>query len=261
MSRPSDSYSYREGPSPDYRSRSQNLPGLKEILNPHPYSPKPQSYDTSWSPPGGPTNFQRDNESRATNGVHPPMVLHPPVNSDQRYRSNLNRPLDVLNYDTNRLSQPPPVSPRGTLPDPGREYTDHRTERANRAYSGSYLSNGAPSPFNASLPEDASDRREAVDLQFSGMQGNAGTSADSRGTYMGIEDSGEGKFYIYSDGHRIPTQVDGEQVNPAWGLTKANKPRKRLALACLDCREKKIKCEPGINSCVQCEKAMRPCRK
>jgi len=44
-------------------------------------------------------------------------------------------------------------------------------------------------------------------------------------------------------------------------LTKANKPRKRLAMACLDCREKKIKCEPGPNSCLQCEKAKRPCRK
>jgi hypothetical protein len=72
---------------------------------------------------------------------------------------------------------------------------------------------------------------------------------------------GEGRFHIYEGGHRIPAVVDGEQVNPVWGLTKANKPRKRLALACLDCREKKIKCEPGVNSCLQCEKARRPCRR
>jgi hypothetical protein len=40
------------------------------------------------------------------------------------------------------------------------------------------------------------------------------------------------------------------------------RPRKRLAQACLDCREKKIKCEPGqSNTCVQCEKAKRPCRR
>lgn len=32
-------------------------------------------------------------------------------------------------------------------------------------------------------------------------------------------------------------------------------------MACLDCREKKIKCEPGASSCLQCEKAKRPCRK
>ncbi|KAF2208428.1 hypothetical protein CERZMDRAFT_5357, partial [Cercospora zeae-maydis SCOH1-5] len=71
---------------------------------------------------------------------------------------------------------------------------------------------------------------------------------------------GEGTFHLYEGGLRIPTHVDGEQVNPAWGLTKANKPRKRLAMACLDCREKKIKCEPGAASCLQCEKAKRPCR-
>ncbi|EME81759.1 uncharacterized protein MYCFIDRAFT_116092, partial [Pseudocercospora fijiensis CIRAD86] len=71
---------------------------------------------------------------------------------------------------------------------------------------------------------------------------------------------GEGTFHFYEGGYRIPTQVEGEPVNPAWGLTKANKPRKRLAMACLDCREKKIKCEPGANSCLQCEKAKRPCR-
>ncbi|EMC94122.1 hypothetical protein BAUCODRAFT_74686 [Baudoinia panamericana UAMH 10762] len=79
--------------------------------------------------------------------------------------------------------------------------------------------------------------------------------------YLGVKDiPNEGTFHVYEGGHRIPTHVDGEQVNPQWGLTKANKPRKRLALACLDCREKKIKCEPGINSCLQCEKAKRTCR-
>lgn len=79
---------------------------------------------------------------------------------------------------------------------------------------------------------------------------------------MGIREvPGEGTYHLYEGGFRIPTHVDGETVNPAWGLTKANKPRKRLAMACLDCREKKIKCEPGTVSCLQCEKAKRPCRK
>ena len=73
--------------------------------------------------------------------------------------------------------------------------------------------------------------------------------------------SGEGSYHVYGGGYRIPAQVDGEQVNPALGLTKARKPRKRLNLACLHCKEKKIKCEPRVSSCSRCEKAKRPCRR
>ena len=54
--------------------------------------------------------------------------------------------------------------------------------------------------------------------------------------------------------------IDGEAVNPSWGITKAGKPRKRLAQACLTCREKKIKCEPGYPKCHQCSKSQRVCR-
>lgn len=76
--------------------------------------------------------------------------------------------------------------------------------------------------------------------------------------YLGImKHPRESTFHVYEDGYRIPTHVNGETVNPNWGLTKANKPRKRSALACLDCREKKIKCEPGATECSQCEKVER----
>jgi len=87
------------------------------------------------------------------------------------------------------------------------------------------------------------------------------TGPETSKRYLGIKDMpGEGTFHVYSGGYRIPTSVDGETVNPQWGLTKANKSRKRLALACLDCRERKIRCEPGASSCLQCERAKRVCR-
>ena len=87
------------------------------------------------------------------------------------------------------------------------------------------------------------------------------TGPEASKKYLGVKDfAGEGAFHLYEGRYRIPTHVDGEQVNPQWGLTKANKPRKRLALACLDCRMKKIKCEPGASSCLQCERAKRICR-
>ncbi|EAT81624.2 hypothetical protein SNOG_11125 [Parastagonospora nodorum SN15] len=71
---------------------------------------------------------------------------------------------------------------------------------------------------------------------------------------------GEGLCYVYEDGTYCRAIIDGEPVNPSWGITKAGKPRKRLAQACLTCREKKIKCEPGYPKCHQCAKSQRVCR-
>ena len=74
------------------------------------------------------------------------------------------------------------------------------------------------------------------------------------------EVSGEGTCYFYDDGSHCKTVIDGEAVNAHWGVTKAGKPRKRLAIACMTCREKKIKCDPDFPRCVQCEKFGRICK-
>jgi hypothetical protein len=74
------------------------------------------------------------------------------------------------------------------------------------------------------------------------------------------EMAGEGLCYIYEDGTYCRAIIDGEPVNPSWGITKAGKPRRRLAQACLTCREKKIKCEPGYPKCHQCAKSQRVCK-
>lgn len=71
---------------------------------------------------------------------------------------------------------------------------------------------------------------------------------------------GEGLCYIYADGSHCPKVIDGVPVNANWGITKAGKPRKRLAQACLTCREKKIKCQPNLPKCDQCQKSGRECR-
>ena len=71
---------------------------------------------------------------------------------------------------------------------------------------------------------------------------------------------GEGMCYFYDDGTHCKTVIDGEVVNAHWGVTKAGKPRKRLAIACITCREKKIKCDPDYPRCVQCEKFGRVCK-
>ena len=71
---------------------------------------------------------------------------------------------------------------------------------------------------------------------------------------------GEGPCWVYEDGSICKKMIDGEEVNAQWGVTKAGKPRKRLAIACTTCREKKIKCDPAEPKCVQCEKFGRICR-
>ena len=71
---------------------------------------------------------------------------------------------------------------------------------------------------------------------------------------------GEGPCWVYEDGSHVRKIIDGETVNAQWGVTKAGKPRKRLAIACTTCREKKVKCDPGEPKCVQCDKFGRECR-
>ncbi|KAJ5104617.1 hypothetical protein NUU61_001964 [Penicillium alfredii] len=71
---------------------------------------------------------------------------------------------------------------------------------------------------------------------------------------------GEGICYVYADGSHCPKSINGIPVNANWGITKAGKPRKRLAQACLTCREKKIKCHPNLPKCDQCQKSGRECR-
>lgn len=71
---------------------------------------------------------------------------------------------------------------------------------------------------------------------------------------------GKGLCYIYSDNTHCPKSINGDMVNPKWGTTKAGKPRKRLGQACNTCREKKIRCDPQVPKCTQCQKFGRECR-
>jgi len=65
---------------------------------------------------------------------------------------------------------------------------------------------------------------------------------------------------VYDDGSICEMSVGGEPVNPEWGLTRAGRPRKRLAKACNNCREKKVRCEPGETRCVRCARQGEDCK-
>jgi Fungal Zn(2)-Cys(6) binuclear cluster domain len=98
--------------------------------------------------------------------------------------------------------------------------------------------------------------------QSSGSHSSFSTSTHPQGRRVLREElvPGRGICYVYDDGTVCPKAVDGDSVNPQWGVTKAGKPRKRLAQACTTCRIKKIKCDPGTPSCIQCQKIGRECR-
>lgn len=71
---------------------------------------------------------------------------------------------------------------------------------------------------------------------------------------------GKGPCYIFDDGTVCQKTINGDMVNPKWGTTKAGKPRKRLGQACNTCREKKIRCDPQLPKCAQCQKFGRDCK-
>ena len=261
----------------DYRTHTQNLPGLRDILT----SGSPvvtQSPYSAWSQTSAaPTSYHSSEGyySSSQSGLHPPLALQPSLDPNTQYASQSCRRIELPILETHPVGRNPPqslpVSPYVGYPEHGRDYIESRYERPRQASTSSYLPNGVPSPYTPVSTEEGQYRLSAqgyditTNLQTSPQaplpQGPL-AGAENQKKYLGVKEfPGEGTYHVYEGGHRIPTQVDGESVNPAWGLTKANKPRKRLALACLDCREKKIKCEPGVGSCLQCEKAKRPCRR
>lgn len=257
------------GPAPvqtDYRPQGPSLPRLQDILtSASPVSSHAAYPPTSWN---GPTASQQSGDSyygRSQAAWHPPLAP-PPASNGHPYHAQQNRRVELPILETSPAkrhdSQVPSPPYAGYQDHPSMEYHDSRRKSARHSSTGGYLVNGAPSPYTTAGAEDTQYRSPpgSLDRPNNANFGQAGPESSKK--YLGVREvPGEGAFHLYEGGYRIPTHVDGETVNPAWGLTKANKPRKRLAMACLDCREKKIKCEPGAASCLQCEKAKRVCRK
>ena len=245
----------------DARAQSHNLPGLRDILtNPAPRPPSPPR--TAWGGSVRPSHYFQHNDGGHPQRYefHPPMALQQPADHSVGYHAQQGRPFEVPILETNPVTRNPSHvgSPYTSFPEQARD----RSERYFEAPTGSYTANGNISPYAATGAQDVPYQSPGGTFNRAPGSPYVPPGADSQKKYLGVKEvPGEGSYHLYEGGYRIPTHVDGEQVNPAWGLTKANKPRKRLALACLDCREKKIKCEPGATSCLQCEKAKRTCRR
>lgn len=76
---------------------------------------------------------------------------------------------------------------------------------------------------------------------------------------LGIEESPkEWTFLAGTNGYRTPKHP----INPPLRRGKPLSPqeqRMRTTRACFRCRQRKIKCELGVNGCLRCERAKRPC--
>lgn len=245
----------------DQRPSGPSLPGLRDILSPASATSSNRAYGSTWR---APTSVPPQAQSQyASSYVHPPMVLEPRTQPPHNHRPrSWEVPIHPRGPEAAQAPQPVPQSPYASYSKDYGPSPDSHYERTSVRSAAKHFSSGIASPYNGVPPEGSPFGSAASGFERSQYPTTPNASAEDQKKYLGVKDvPGEGTYHFYEGGYRIPTHVDGEHVNPAWGLTKANKPRKRLALACLDCREKKIKCEPGATSCLQCEKAKRPCRR
>lgn len=244
-----DSLEQGRGPTPTGTSaphqRSEQLPSVRQLLTPATTSSSPPSLSQSLAPPA-PSIEHRDLSYLFRQHKPAPEAQLPSVTSQDRTKS---RSESLPQPQTGSLPPLSQVAPR--------EIKHHGATRSDPSTSlfqhSPYTLHGSPCYEKApsgelSSPESVSrSSRSTVSTVLPHV-------VDER--YI----EGEGLCYIYADGSHCPKIIEGVPVNANWGITKAGKPRKRLAQACLTCREKKIKCQPNLPKCDQCQKSGRDCR-
>ena len=139
----------------------------------------------------------------------------------------------------------------------------HRSESATSGGQATPYLTKSVDPTVRAAPSPSSHISPQIDPQYSGDTIGSSTSIGPHSLPRFLCKrfvADKGVCYFYDDGSHCKAVIDGEAVTPLWGVTKAGKPRKRLAVACLTCREKKIKCDPDDPKCVQCDKFGRVCK-
>lgn len=226
--------------SPTFMAESPELTGRKASTN-HPdqllWAP---TYPRPHSEPSGQYPFnQQSSHSVSSNRLPPP-------------------PRSVM--DHRKLDSPSYLGKRSSYRDEQYDRASTSSARWSPRGETSYRDNFTPMPKDASSPYGHPRDRKASSPQFQlGPNTWTGTHFLPR-LLRQVEDPAEGICYFYNDSTHCKTVIDGEPVNAHWGVTKAGKPRKRLAIACITCREKKIKCNSDYPRCVQCVKFGRACK-
>ena len=246
----------------------EQLPSVSQLLTPSsqpslpssPFSPHYRLDSPTSLQPSSRPSWPLDMRERLPSLAYSDGIATPPMAPPHR---KLSYPIPVLNT---ALPLRPTSYPYG---DSGKHEPD------DSAYS-PYVqrSNSDPSPYQQLLSAQASHYEQPLSYQMREphQQSNIGSNRDSsqqEGSNVAqfvpraVREEvfpGEGLCYVYEDGSHCRKVIDGDAINVNWRLTKAGKPRKRLAVACLTCREKKIKCDPVWPKCLQCDKFGRDCK-
>ncbi|KAL4942751.1 hypothetical protein BDV06DRAFT_156921 [Aspergillus oleicola] len=233
-----------------YQQASEQLPSVSQLLTPTAQSSRSPS-------PYNPRSF----------GIYLP--LNDPVESHERLRYNEpnTHPLEPRSsiYESTRAPLDAMAASQAQNLPPISHLSSPAFNRSTPAYFNHNSNTSIPSYPAFQRYNDESGERSPGAMPFSaaGDSDVTGKSPKSQVRLHVVDEryiDGEGLCYIYADGSHCPKTIDGIPVNANWGITKAGKPRKRLAQACLTCREKKIKCHPNLPKCDQCQKSGRDCR-
>ncbi len=267
FSPPSSNIRSSQNPPQHDATSSQRRSNLPSAPRPAPGQPAPipqYPYTRSFPQPTLPlqiqtstrTNVRREDLESSSLGRQPPPSQYNPIHSLSEtyypfsYSAYSERPSEVL-YPVPRHSQlvPPPNPPSSHQSPPSDTHQPQQVIPMNvpvqyyQDHSAAYDMPSTPTPGHQQSPQAAENNIKPM------------------ARVMGDADvPGQGPSWVYEDGTTCKKIIDGEEVNAQWGVTKAGKPRKRLAIACTTCREKKIKCDPAEPKCVQCEKFGRECR-
>lgn len=275
-------------PEPWRNHQREQLPPLSQLLPSEPPSASSRSpYSSPWDA-NSPKSPRPPSLSAAAGGYEAPHLQTSPFSERSVPRSSVYAPVGVPDRPLRTAGFLPPVSAFGGThsrgaPEPpylSSSYPDHPRHESRvsesapagggrwqprsepgptKTHASSYLSSSVGAGSTGSAAHDSPQ----VEPPFSGeaIGPSIWTGTHFLPRFLGERlVPGEGRCYFYDDGSHCKTVIDGEQVTAHWGVTKAGKPRKRLAVACLTCREKKIKCDPDYPKCVQCQKFGRVCK-
>ncbi|KAL8680077.1 MAG: hypothetical protein Q9186_003716 [Xanthomendoza sp. 1 TL-2023] len=259
-------------PRRSYHIQHGQLPSVSQLLTPGSQSSNAASnpYPPHQSPPASKNRPEQSPPRPSSFRSTPPQAAAVPYQT-----SYSTVPYQVSSRDDLLPRRPsyagPPAMPPYAMPmqpihDPGMNLYSHPGTPQQRLYPAfpqqppQSTPMAAPSPHSPNQP-GIYDYGSSSGPRPDPSTGNVTQSVKPLPRVIGEQDiPGEGPCWIYEDGSVCRKVIDGELVNAQWGVTKAGKPRKRLAIACTTCREKKIKCDPAEGKCLQCEKFGRECR-
>jgi hypothetical protein len=223
------------------------LPGLGQLLLPHPLvalnqpSAHPQNLPDqprlfSWATPSGlseilPSPSKRTSESSVRNSRLVQSDFH--IRGAQSTGASSISPTTAMSHEPSYLVQVPQQQSPQMSPF-RKSWLSHRSHNYCSTQPDQFRQLSPSSNYHAGSP---------------GLE----TIRQPSAPYV-VDRSSHGPVRTNS-WHDAPHQRD-------WGTTKAGKPRKRLAQACLNCRHKKIRCHsnPSGIKCTQCERTDVHCR-